>query len=102
MPWKPVDPQKIERDRWRRRAVEAARPKDHNKVYKSTTWKQVRRQKLQAQPVCELCGISPATEVHHLNNNPLDNRGANLCSTCKSCHSAQSLRNRMTRAGTCA
>jgi 5-methylcytosine-specific restriction endonuclease McrA len=38
--------------------------------------------------VCEVCS-APATEVHHANQNFLDNTPSNLQILCKKCHSAE-------------
>jgi hypothetical protein len=85
MPWKPIDPAQIERERMRRLAMEAARPKNHNRAYKHAAWKAIRVKKLAADPVCEFCGTAA----------PWDNRWENLRSTCKPCHSARTIRDRM-------
>lgn len=49
------------------------RPRRHRKwqkFYSNKLWKQLREQKLNDQPICEICLMSgiitPATEVHHL------------------------------------
>ena len=95
MPWKPIDPARAERERMRRRAMEAARPKGHNRPYKSAAWRRLRAEKLAADPACEFCAEAVATEVDHVNADPWDNRWENLRSTCKSCHSARTIRDSM-------
>lgn len=58
-----------------------------------TQWRKVRKQKLQEQPLCEVClragYVTPATEVHHIV--PVSEGGDvyawdNLMSVCHSCH----------------
>lgn len=92
MPWKPVDPARAERERMRRQAMAAARPRNHNQLYKTAAWLRSRQEKLETQPICEFCGEAAATEVDHINGDPSDNLHANLRSSCKPCHSARTMR----------
>ena len=50
MPWKPIDPARAERERMRRKAMEAGRPTGHNRAYKNAHWLKLRVQKLLADP----------------------------------------------------
>ncbi|MFO1112595.1 MAG: HNH endonuclease [Rhodospirillales bacterium] len=85
MPWRPIDPARAERERMRRLAMEAGRPRNCNRAYKTVAWQRLRLEKLEAQPVCEFCNTAPATEVDHINGTPDDNRPENLRSACKPC-----------------
>lgn len=68
--------------------------------YWSTAWRKLRKRKLQADPLCELClakdRVTPATEVHHKQARrvrpELELVFDNLQSTCKPCHSAETAR----------
>lgn len=97
MPWMPVDPARAERERMRRLAMEAARPRGHTRVYRRASWQVARRKKLDAQPICEFCGQATATEVDHINGDPRDNSDHNLRSACKPCHSARTMRDQVSR-----
>lgn len=70
------------------------------KIYNTPAWKNVRKAKLQANPICEMCLdkgiIKPTEEIHHikpilsgkdeLEMYELAYDFTNLISLCKSCH----------------
>jgi 5-methylcytosine-specific restriction protein A len=50
-------------------------------------WKKTRDAYIRAHPRCEhLACTAPASEVHHRNHDPLDNRWSNLEALCLDCH----------------
>lgn len=53
-------------------------------------WQQIRKAKLNRNPLCEHCKkkekLKPALLVHHIDQNPKNNRPENLMSLCRSCH----------------
>ena len=56
---------------------------------RSPLWRAIRAAKLEADPLCEICGKSKAQSVHHLRYNEATLRGKNvrtLVSVCNSCH----------------
>jgi len=57
----------------------------------SAAWYRLRRSVLAEQPLCPECEargvIEPATEVHHINDNAMDNSRSNLVGLCKADHS---------------
>ena len=95
MPWKVADPIAAAREKQRRRAMEAARPKNRIRPYRTAAWRDARRQKLSIDPTCEFCRTAEATEVDHVNGDPWDNRVDNLRSACKRCHSARTMRDQV-------
>ena len=57
----------------------------------SEAWYRLRRSVLAEQPLCPECEargvIEPATQVHHVNDNAMDNSRTNLVGLCAPCHS---------------
>lgn len=57
----------------------------------SDAWRRLRAMVLSEQPLCPECEargiIEPATQVHHINDNAMDNSRTNLVGLCASCHS---------------
>lgn len=44
--------------------------------------------KRHGEPICQRCGSAPA-DVHHINENPLDNDDNNHKPLCRSCHTTE-------------
>ena len=91
-----------ERDRSRARREDA---RDRNRMYASKRWAMFRRRKLFLDPLCQLqhpgCKRI-ANEVHH--KTAMEDGGErysfeNVISTCKPCHSRETRREQITRAG---
>ncbi len=57
----------------------------------SAEWRRIRADLLRREPLCRSCHsrneVTAATDVDHINNDPMDNRPENLQPLCKSCHS---------------
>ena len=57
----------------------------------SDAWRKLRKMVLSEQPLCPECEarnlIEVATQVHHINDNAMDNSRDNLVGLCASCHS---------------
>ncbi len=64
--------------------------KSANELGYNFNWAKVRKQKIKRNPLCERCegqGKTKQTEVvHHINEDPKDNRMENLESLCNRCH----------------
>lgn len=70
--------------------------KERQKIYNTSRWRRLRRYKLNAFPVCELCGKHQSEEVHHRDSfmNYTDERTRdavafnpdNLVALCALCH----------------
>lgn len=64
------------------------------KFYNTQGWKNLRLYKLTRDPICEVCRIAPATQVHHLARARLFPELRldmnNLQSICGPCHAAES------------
>ena len=69
----------------------AHRPNGRLLPLNSEAWYRLRRSVLAEQPLCPECEargvIEPATQVHHINDNAMDNSRSNLVGLCASCHS---------------
>lgn len=54
---------------------------------KSDHWKQLRKEKLQLNPICEECGSASRVEPHHLDyKNLFDVQVSDLKTLCRKCH----------------
>ena len=67
-------------------------PKRRVLSLKSTAWRKLRAQVLQAEPLCRLCmedydWPTPATDVDHIDGDGDNNSLCNLQPLCHSCHS---------------
>ena len=76
---------------------------DHSnqRFYNSTKWKRLRKQKLNKNPLCEMCEkegrVTPATVIDHIK--PIRQGGApldinNLMSLFRSCHAKKSAKDK--------
>ena len=76
-------------NRARRRPYESAAHGRWDEMYASPKWKTLRKNKLESDPFCEMCGAL-ATEVHHItpHNGDWDLflDPGNLMSICHECH----------------
>lgn len=54
-------------------------------------WRRIRRMVIAEEPLCRECKkngiVKPATDVHHIDGNPMNNRRENLEPLCHECHS---------------
>jgi len=70
---------------------------DNKTFYSSTSWRKLRTNKLNNNPICEVCNIKPATEVHHtipLSSTHGKDNALNyntLQSICFDCHVAETI-----------
>lgn len=59
-------------------------------------WRKLRALVLAEQPLCPECNergiLEPATEVHHIDDDPTNNDRSNLVGLCKPCHTRHTLR----------
>lgn len=59
-------------------------------------WRKLRALVLAEQPLCPECKergiLEPATEVHHMDDDPTNNDRGNLVGLCKPCHTRHTLR----------
>ncbi|WP_458451680.1 HNH endonuclease signature motif containing protein [Alistipes finegoldii] len=79
------------------RIIQGRRLHDNGDFYRSSRWRRLRLQKLNAEPLCEECRrggvVTPATVVDHIV--PINEGGApmdmeNLQSLCAKCHNRKS------------
>lgn len=67
------------------------RDKERQRFETSGRWGKIRRTKLNRDPLCEDCKaqgvVTEAQEVHHVDNDYVNNLDTNLMSLCVSCHS---------------
>jgi 5-methylcytosine-specific restriction endonuclease McrA len=71
-------------------------------MYASKRWAMFRRAKLNRDPICEICDAALANEVHHkvaMEDGGAPYSFANVVSTCKPCHSRETMRERHERHG---
>lgn len=78
--------------------VAKQRTREYNRQRGSSTalgygqqWRKIRALVLADEPLCRECSksgrVKPATDVHHDNGDPTDNRRENLVPLCRECHS---------------
>jgi len=71
-----------------------ARAQEKLSLYQSTRWQRLRKLKLGASPICEVCRNAPATAVHHIKqarlHPELQFTMSNLQSICARCHARES------------
>lgn len=60
------------------------------RFYRGAKWRGIRKRFLTQHPLCEDCGVL-ASEVHHRDDQHIDNSESNLCALCKSCHSKRTV-----------